>query len=78
LVVRLERALVERELDEREPDARAAVEREPDARLLVDLLLARDPVDERPVLFDLEALVLRRLELPLALEPDLPLLACGI
>jgi hypothetical protein len=70
-----ERPLVERELDDRD-----ALERELAERLAVDrgLLLARELVDERPVLLDLEALVLRRLELFLELEPDPPLLACGI
>ncbi len=71
LVWRLERAPVERELDER-----AAVERELADRLAVDRVLPLGPeeVDERFVLLGLDALVLRRPPL----EPDPPLLACGI
>jgi hypothetical protein len=86
LVGRLERAPVERELAERpalerELADRAELERELAERPAVDrglALAALEPVDERPVLLGLEALVLRRPELPLGLEPDPPLLACGI
>jgi hypothetical protein len=66
---------VERELDDRDAVERAVVDRLAVERVLP---LAREPVDERPVLLDLEAPVLRRLEPPLELEPDPPLLACGI
>jgi hypothetical protein len=85
-----EREAVEREPDEREAearelDARLVLER--------GVLLARELDDARPLLFareapvllereavllDRDALDLRRLEPPLELEPDPPLLACGI
>lgn len=64
------RALVDRPLVERLAVERLAVER--------PVLLDRELVDERPVLFDPELRVLRRPEPPLELDPDPPLLACGI
>jgi hypothetical protein len=83
----LERPPLAREVLERPPPARPPVEREPAARPVLlepelveerPVLLERELAEERPVLFDPEVRVLRRLEPPLELDPDPPLLACGI
>lgn len=89
LAARVERPLAlerDRELVERELPDRELVEREvPFDRELADRELVerevpfdREPLDERPVLPDFELRVVRRPEPPLELEPDPPLLACGM
>ncbi|MFL5824483.1 MAG: hypothetical protein ACJ764_13700 [Solirubrobacteraceae bacterium] len=76
LVDRVDRAPLEERALLVEDRALLAEERPPpDER---PVLLERELLAERPVLLDRELVVRRRPEPPLELDPDPPLLACGM